>query len=124
MAKTSSKASERGDRLAKGAKMDVPKEERKRIRDRRKHLEWRQEDLAARIGVSPATISNLETGGRTGEDQSYKAVYAEVVRLLEVGDLAGSSDKRFRRVVQKLLKLDERGWEAVEAMLDVQLKPR
>lgn len=113
--------SERRDRLASGPKMDVPSEERTRLRDLREGRGWSQQQLADKIGVSNGTISNLETGG---SGQVYKAVYAEVVRVLKAGDEATEADaNRFMRAVKRLLELDERGWAIVEAVLDAQPKP-
>jgi transcriptional regulator with XRE-family HTH domain len=50
------------------------------IRGRRRRLEWPQETLAARLGISRATLANIETGRqRVLVHQLY--AFAEVLQL-------------------------------------------
>ena len=61
------------------------------IKERRKKMNMSQETLAERVGVSPATISNLETGRNGFSDKTLAAV-AEALKcrpvdlLLPLGD--------------------------------------
>lgn len=105
-----------------GPVVDVTPEERTEIRKLRLAKKLTQEQLAAKIGVSNGTISNLETG-RSG--QTRRVVYLEALAFLKASaksaTTADDGGARFKRVMDKYLELDLRGQEAVEALIDSQL---
>lgn len=103
-----------------GPKISVTPERRAEVKRLREALGWQQKDLAHRIGVNPATISNLETGRHP---QIYQTVWFEVVRVLKISD-TGEAGDRFNRTIEKLAKLDERGQITVEALIDSLLGTR
>lgn len=102
-----------------GPVIDVTPEKRARLKELRKLKGLTQDQLANKIGVSNGTISNLETG-RHG--QVHLSTYMEIVALLEGADNDGHDERDwFRRVADKLLLLDGRGRQSVEAQIDVQI---
>jgi transcriptional regulator with XRE-family HTH domain len=62
-----------------GAKITVGSDERAAIKKERERRGWRQEDLAAKIGVSPGTISNVESGRHP---QMNRVKYAKLRAVL------------------------------------------
>jgi len=115
-------ARSRGGRIDQphGEKISVSPEERATFKRMREANGWSQDELAAMVHVSNGTISNLETG-RHG--QVYKSTYAEILRVLKLGKKTNTefADERFKRIVAKLVQLDERGQLAVEALADAML---
>ncbi len=106
----------------KGALVTISDIERARCRDRRVFLGLRQEDLATRVGVTTATISNFESGRSR---QIRKTVYAKIKRTLRVSDdTSAPNDDEFARVVEDLIDLDARGMRAVVALIDSLKKPQ
>ena len=102
-----------------GGVMSVGSLERQQIRERREKLGMRQEDLAAKVGVVAATISNLE-GGRS--KQVKRVVYAAVIRALKIAEgTATSSDSiedNYRRIVDGASHLNEAALAAVAALIE------
>ena len=102
-----------------GGMISVTPEQREAIRNRREKLEWRQEDLAARVPCAPATISNLESGR---SKQVKRVVYASVIRALKIGEGSATSnegnDESFRRIVDGASELDADGLQVVEQMIE------
>lgn len=105
-----------------GEKITVSPAERAAMKKRRLEIEWKQGDLADRLNVSQATISNLESGRHP---QLYKSVYAEAKRVLKIGNAkdAPEDTERFNRVVDKFLQLSTQHQAAVEQLIDSLLKP-
>lgn len=106
-----------------GPVIDLSTEERKAFHALRKSLKISQEQLAAEIGVSNGTISNIETGSSS---QPRREPYMEALRYmrsLQKGAPPPGPDRaaRFKRVMEKYMLLDERGEAAVEAVIDSQL---
>jgi transcriptional regulator with XRE-family HTH domain len=102
-----------------GAVIDVTPEERRRFKELRLAKGFTQPQLAARIGVSDGTISNIETG-RSG--QVKRAAYLAAMALLQSGaEVEPARDERIKQILDKLMKLDERGLTTVEATIDAQL---
>ncbi len=98
-----------------GGKVDVGPEERAEFKRLRKKAGLTQIQLAEKVHVSNGTISNLESGKHP---QVYKSTYAELVLVLKMGKVDDDKGSRFRRLVQKYLRLDGRGEAAVEALID------
>lgn len=95
----------------KGDKISVGPEERSRIREAREARGWNQEELASRVGVSAATISNLETG-RHG--QVYQSQYAKVRALLfKDGTAPTNAGEQIRAIVSEIGDLPETDLESV-----------
>jgi transcriptional regulator with XRE-family HTH domain len=103
-----------------GPVMDVTPEERARFKDLRKSKGMTQPQLAARIGVSDATISNIETGRSR---QVNRTAYLAAMMVLQSDGLTPHAmrDERIKRILDKLMKIDERGLTTVEATIDAQL---
>lgn len=105
-----------------GPVVDVTPEEREEIKRLRKSKGLTQEQLAAKIGVSNGTISNLETGRHA---QVHLSVLVEVRRYLGAKDTDElDSGDRHKKVMDGYLKLDGRGQAAVEALIDSLLSSR
>lgn len=99
--------------------ISVGPEERARLKAQRIKLELRQEDLAMRVGVTPATISNLEG---TRSKQIKKTVYAKIYRVLfgrrDANEtIAVDKDAAFREIVEGALDLDETKQRAVAELI-------
>lgn len=81
--------------------ISISPDERKRLRVAREELGLRQDVLAKRIGVSPATISNVESGRSR---QVRRPVYAAIVRALKLESATEKDDKAneaaFRNLVE------------------------
>jgi transcriptional regulator with XRE-family HTH domain len=101
-----------------GPVTDVTPDERAEFKRLRKSKKLRQDQLAAKIHVSPATISNIETG-RSG--QVRREPYLEALRYLRGSESEPASGERFKRVMEKFLKLDDANQIAVEAMINALL---
>lgn len=102
----------------KGGVITVGPDERLEFRVQREKLKLRQEDLALKVGVSPATISNLETGRHP---QIKKDVYAKIRRVLHLaaaGRDGEDSDEAFRAIVAGVIDLDEGGQRVVAALIE------
>lgn len=103
-----------------GQLISVGPEERERLKARRIELEMHQDEIAARVGVAPATISNLETGR---SKQVKKVVYAKIYRALygaapSVEATAIDKDEAYRRIVEGALELNEGEQAAVAALIE------
>lgn len=102
-----------------GSRGDVTDDERAEVRRLRTAAKLRQGDLAAKIGVSAATISNLETGR---SKQPLRETYQAAMRALKGRDAEiPDTNERIKRINANLLKLDARGLASVEAVIDAQL---
>src|SRR3990167_10473230 len=92
--------------------------ERQRLRARRQDKKLKQSDLATKIGVTPATISNIETGRH---QQVKKSIYAKLVQALFGKAADASSVERnaeaFKTIVDGAVQLDEAGLRAVSALV-------
>jgi transcriptional regulator with XRE-family HTH domain len=106
-----------------GGVVTITDDERARLKAKRLEIGWRQEDLSTRAGVSPATVSNLESGR---SDQIKRVVYSKIIRALKLGDLpAPSTDESFKRIVEGAVDLDEQASRLVAEMIDtLSKKPR
>lgn len=84
----------------------LDKDERGRIRDRRKELGLTQPQLATAIDVAPATISNLESGRSR---QVRRSVYADVVRHLfgKQDPAAHASEDLYKQLVEGLAAMTD-----------------
>lgn len=106
----------------KGSLVTVSDDERKKCRALREKRGWRQEDIAERIGVTPATISNFESGRSR---QIRKAVYAKLKRALRVvEDSPAQLDEDFVQLVDDLVELDPNDQSVVAALIDSLKKRR
>ena len=125
MAKSRSKMTRSKGRQVhpEGKVVTITPERREAIKKRRLELGWTQGDLAKRAGVTPATISNIESG-RT--DQPRRVVYSAVMRALKLGDQTPqpATDEAYRRIVDGASDLDEGLLEAVADFIDKLRKPK
>lgn len=82
-----------------------------------------QRELATRVGVTPATISNIETGR---SKQVRKSVYAAVLRVLSRKDsapAASGSDEVLKQLVEGMLELDDEKQRMVLGIVNSLKKP-
>lgn len=104
-----------------GPVIDLTPEDRAEFRRLRKSKKLTQEQLADKIHVSTATISNIETGR---SDQPRRAVYLEALRFLKDAKAEPVNENRsarFKRVMDKYMQLDEGSEKVVEATIDAML---
>ncbi len=92
--------------------MTVTPEERAEIRRLRKDKDLSQEEVAEKIGASPATISNVETGRHP---QMAAVLYARLMKLLKFGELDNEAEARFKKLVGYFPALDAAQQEALVA---------
>lgn len=88
----------------RGGKITVGPDERARLKQLRTSKGIDQGELAAKIGVSQATISNLESGRHP---QMTKDKYAALVRVLGAQADAMTNEDAFRRIVQAATALED-----------------
>ena len=92
--------------------------ERQEFRRLRDEAGMTQRDLAERIGVTPATISNVETGRHP---QLRRSHYAKLRRALGAGgratDIAEAKDALYRGLVGDLADLEEKELRLVAAIV-------
>ena len=100
-----------------GPVIDLTPDERVEFKRLRKAKGLSQQELADKIGVSNGTISNIETGGSS---QPRRGPYFAALAYLKGKKEAPDQDagERMKRVIEKYMKLDERGEKAVEALID------
>lgn len=104
----------------RGGKISVAPDERKRLKDAREAKGWNQRDLADRIGVAPATISNLETGRHP---QVNITVYADLHRALFGSAPAEARlDDVIKRIVDGATKLSAAEAKAVAELIETLAK--
>ena len=109
----------------KGGKITVGPEERAHLKKLREAKGLDQDEVAAKIGVSQGTISNLESGRH---DQMTKAKYAELIRVLGAGGESLANEDAYRRIVNAAatLEADQLAVVAatIEALASAAKKPR
>lgn len=104
-----------------GGKISVGLEERQRFKAQRESKGWDQKDLARRIGVTPATISNFENNRHP---QVYKMLYAKLKRALFQESANGDDgNDTFSKIVDGVIDLPESQQDAVLALIEA-LKKR
>ncbi len=96
-------------------------EERLEFRLRRKKLGLTQQDVATKLGLTAASISNVETGRSR---QIEKTFYARLRRLLHMGVKAEGEDQTYRVLVDAAIDLDEREMQIATAMIETIKKTR
>lgn len=107
----------------KGSVVLVGADERERIRKKRLELGWQQKELAAKVGCSYATISNLETGRHP---QINRGVYAKIYKALKLGDMTEQqafNEESWHAIVTGSLEITDDDRRVVAALID-QLKQR
>ncbi len=85
----------------------LSKKERVDIRVAREKADLTQRQLATKVGVTSATISNVETGRHP---QIRRSLYAELQRVLfrtSASPTTPGSDIAYRSLVEKLVDMDE-----------------
>jgi transcriptional regulator with XRE-family HTH domain len=80
----------------KGGKITVGPEERVRLKDLRETKGLKQGELAAKIGVTQGTISNLESGRHP---QMARDKYAALIRVLGADSESMSNEEAYRRLM-------------------------
>ncbi len=98
-------------------------DERKKFRARRIELGLRQKDVAGKVGLTAASISNVETGR---SHQIEKVFYARLRHVLRIVDAAPaeSSVQAFRSLVDAAVDLDERETKIATALIETIKKTR
>lgn len=107
-----------------GALITIDADERVRLRELRKKRGWQQGELAKRIGVTPSTISNIETGRYP---QVRKSVYAALLRALRstgAPDTTAEELAVFRELVDNLVDLGVDQQRQIIAIVQMARKPR
>lgn len=110
MAKTRGRISQ-----PKGGKITVGPEERAHLKMLREAKGLKQGDLAKKIGVVQATISNLESGRHP---QVARDKYAELIRVLGADSESTSNEESFRRLVTAGAGLDGDQLAVAVAMIE------
>jgi transcriptional regulator with XRE-family HTH domain len=108
-------------RAQQGPKITVGPEERAQIKALREAKGWIQKDLATRVGVTPATISNLETGRHP---QVYLAVYQKIIAALRGDGAAQKAMDAYHRIVEGSAELTESEQLTVAAWIDTLRKAK
>lgn len=101
-----------------GPMMTLSQEQRARLLAARKAKKWRQQDVAKRVNVSHATISNIEKGRHP---QVRQKVYAELVRLFSGNEpdehVAAQSDALIGAIIDEAAPLNQEDQQLVLNMI-------
>lgn len=91
----------------KGGMITIDEDERARIKAAREEAGLTQSEIAVKVGVTAATISNLETGRHP---QVRKTVYAKILRVLKLAkaapDASPANDETYKALVDEVIDLD------------------
>ncbi len=107
-----------------GELITVDKEERTALKALRVKRELTGKELARLVGVTAATISNLETGR---SKQIRKIVYAKIRRALKATETRASNaemDEFFRMLVEEAIDLDADQAATAISIIKTLKKPR
>ena len=111
----------------------------KRIKELRKALNLTQNELGSRIGMTPNTITNYETGRRvpsnqvifsicrefnvnedwlrTGNGDMFNPISEDEELDLYVGRISGGADEFKKNLIKTLCKLSEDEWDALKKII-------
>lgn len=111
----------------------------KRIKELRKALNLTQNELGSRIGMTPNTITNYETGRRvpsnqvifsicrefnvnenwlrTGNGDMFNPISEDEELDLYVGRISGSTDEFKKNLIKTLCKLSEDEWNVLKKII-------
>lgn len=111
----------------------------KRIKELRKALNLTQNELGSRIGMTPNTITNYETGRRvpsnqvifsicrefnvnedwlrTGNGDMFNPISEDEELDLYVGRISGSADEFKKNLIKTLCKLSEDEWDVLKKII-------
>lgn len=111
----------------------------KRIKELRKALNLTQNELGSRIGMTPNTITNYETGRRvpsnqvifsicrefnvnedwlrTGNGDMFNPISEDEELDLYVGRISGGSDEFKKNLIKTLCKLSEDEWDVLKKII-------
>ena len=111
----------------------------KRIKELRKALNLTQNELGSRIGMTPNTITNYETGRRvpsnqvifsicrefnvnedwlrTGNGEMFNKMSEDEELDLYVGRISGGADEFKKNLIKTLCKLSEDEWDVLKKII-------
>lgn len=111
----------------------------KRIKELRKALNLTQNELGSRIGMTPNTITNYETGRRvpsnqvifsicrefnvnedwlrTGNGDMFNPISEDEELDLYVGRISGGTDEFKKNLIKTLCKLSEDEWDVLKKII-------
>ena len=111
----------------------------KRIKELRKALNLTQNELGSRIGMTPKTITNYETGRRvpsnqvifsicrefnvnedwlrTGNGDMFNPISEDEELDLYVGRISGGADEFKKNLIKTLCKLSEDEWDVLKKII-------
>lgn len=111
----------------------------KRIKELRKALNLTQNELGSRIGMTPNTITNYETGRRvpsnqvifsicrefnvnedwlrTGNGEMFNPMSEDEELDLYVGRISGGADEFKKNLIKTLCKLSEDEWDVLKKII-------
>lgn len=111
----------------------------KRIKELRKALNLTQNELGSRIGMTPNTITNYETGRRvpsnqvifsicrefnvnedwlrTGNGDMFNPMSEDEELDLYVGRISGGADEFKKNLIKTLCKLSEDEWDVLKKII-------
>ena len=111
----------------------------KRIKELRKALNLTQNELGSRIGMTPNTITNYETGRRvpsnqvifsicrefnvnedwlrTGNGDMFNPISEDEELGLYVGRISGGADEFKKNLIKTLCKLSEDEWDVLKKII-------
>lgn len=111
----------------------------KRIKELRKALNLTQNELGSRIGMTPNTITNYETGRRvpsnqvifsicrefnvnedwlrTGNGDMFNPISEDEELDLYVGRISGGADEFKKNLIKTLCKLSEYEWDVLKKII-------
>ncbi|RHQ78249.1 helix-turn-helix domain-containing protein [Coprococcus sp. AF51-11b1] len=111
----------------------------KRIKELRKALNLTQNELGSRIGMTPNTITNYETGRRvpsnqvifsicrefnvnedwlrTGNGDMFNPISEDEELDLYVGRISGGADEFKKNLIKTLCKLSEDEWDVLKKII-------
>ena len=102
-----------------GNLVTVPMNKRPAMRAQREKMGLTQKDVAKTIGVSPGTISNIES---RGQPQMESEAYARWLQLLEGRALAGGEEER-TAFIARLLRASPEMVPGIIKLVDPYLPP-
>lgn len=106
-----------------GGLISISDEERARLRERREQLELDQEYVGNRIGVSAATIGNIETGRTKQPRRSIYFAYRTYLFRAERGQGETDLDANVKDLAAAIEQLDANGIDTVRLLAERLVKP-
>ena len=111
----------------------------KRIKELRKSLKMTQNEFGTRIGLTPNTVTNYETGRRvpsnqvifsicrefnvneewlrTGNGDMFNPMSEDEELDLYIGRISGGSDEFKKKLIKSLCKLSDSEWEVLKKII-------